>query len=154
MALAVSSWNWASYAVDATGAVTADPYGTPSHDQIWFTVSLPMIYESINLMAALPQLCPRNRTHLLFSSAGAVVTDIRYATGGSIAYLISGGKQGAGSSTASRQKLRVSRKPVLVEAGVRRLALRQDLEQPGWTYDPFTGAMEVFHDAANVTVTL
>ena len=153
-ALAVSSWNWASYAMDTTGAVAADPYGTPSHDQIWFTVSLPMIYESLNLMAALPQLCPRNRTHLLFSSAGALVTDVRYEKGGSVAYQVSAdAKPGAGSSM-SKQKLHVARKPVLVEAGARRLVQRHDLEDAGWIFDALSGAMEVLHDATNVTITL
>ena len=130
---AFRSYNWVTYFQGLSGGAHS-PFST----QWWFTDEFADGPRRLmDAFWAVPEWAPADESHLLGSSS--VVTNIRY------------GKSSVTYSTFDPQSsdvLRLDFVPVSVMANGNPLARRQDLDQPGFTFDDATRVLHIRHDAA------
>lgn len=130
--------NWATYMTDPDGfTITgiADASGTS-----WFSDAYGDFGR--NLMAALgalPEWTPPAESHLVRSSS--IVLSVSYAAA-AIDY--------STSDTTATEVLHVTFTPSQITANGTPLSQRSDLSLPGWTFDPSTGILRIYHANASL----
>jgi hypothetical protein len=136
---AFRSLNYATYFAAADGRVAC--CGTRPHDTYWFSDGYADYLRSFNwAMAAIPELAPKGRNHLLGSTS--VVQTVSY------------GRRSVSYRTFDRHAvdtLRLTARPARVVAGDSPLPLRGDLEGEGYLVRPLAGGdvvVQVRRDAA------
>jgi hypothetical protein len=130
---AIRELNWATYMVDNDGK---NFYPT---NAIWMTDGYgDYVRHYLRAMAAMPELAPENKDHLLRSTS--IVTKIRYAPD-SITYSV--------FDKSSQETFRLNSKPNSVTAGGKLLA--EAKHQNGWTWRALDkgGVLVITHANAN-----
>jgi hypothetical protein len=140
---ALRSFNWASYMAEEDGTVAVGVDRPDYYNQCWFTDGyFDYVPHFIDGMAALPHTAPADSDHLLRSSS--VVQEIQYAPY-RVAY--------RAFDAASKQKLRLTFKPLSVLAGGQPLSQLAELSQaPGWTFDETLRVLVVQADDRQVVI--
>jgi len=130
---AYRSFNWVTYFQGLSSAAHA-----PFSGQWWFTDQYadgPR--RMMDSFWAVPEWAPSDESHLLGTSS--VVTKIRYGKG-SVTY--------STFDAAASDVLRLDFIPEFVTANGKPLARRNNLEQPGFTFDDATRVLRIRHDDA------
>ena len=135
---AVRTLNWATY------TVASDGRNRYIRDDIWLTDGYgDYIRHYLRAMSAMPELAPEGENHLLGSSS--VITSIIYSPG-SIEYIT--------FDKASKEVLRLNKKPLKVMADNMILSEAENPAGNGWTWDTFDsgGVLKVNKKEANKVV--
>jgi hypothetical protein len=138
---AFRSFNWASYMCREDGVI----YDQPSLENrgIWFSDGYgDYIRHFMAGIGAVPEWAPAGQNRLLRSSS--VVTEVRYAPD-AVTYKT--------FDKAATEVLRLTFVPKTVAARGEKPAKRDDLEQPGWVFDPALKVLRIRHaNSTAVTV--
>jgi hypothetical protein len=135
---AVRTLNWATY------TVASDGRNRYIRDDIWLTDGYgDYIRHYLRAMSAMPELAPEGENHLLGSSS--VITSIIYSPG-SIEYIT--------FDKASKEVLRLNKKPLKVMADNMILSQAENPAGNGWTWNTFDsgGVLKVNKKEANKVV--
>ena len=135
---AIRELNWATYMVDEDGK---NFYPT---NAIWMTDGYgDYVRHYLRAMAAVPELSPQNKDHLLRSSS--IISKISYSPN-DISYTI--------FDDSSREVLRLSGKPKSVRAGGKDLTETNEKNGEGWRWRPLKngGVLTITHNAAKAIV--
>jgi hypothetical protein len=137
---AYRSLNWATYMARSNGVIID---GADVNTQ-WFTDGYgDYVRHFMTGLGAVPEWAPFNQTHLLRSSS--VVKNIFYGAN-SLSYTT--------YDRSSQDVLHINFNPTFVTADGVVLPRRSDLDQPGWTLDPATKALRIYHtNATQISIT-
>jgi hypothetical protein len=137
------SFNWATYMANEDGTVTVG-IDRPDYDnQCWFTDGyFDFVPHFLEGMAACPEWAPAHEDHLLRSTS--VVREVRYAPL-SIAYRTFDAK--------ASEVLRLTFEPLRVCSAGDMLPRCEALgPDAGWTFEPASGVLRVYHTAPEVEI--
>jgi hypothetical protein len=135
---AFRSLNWATYMCRSNGVVIEGPAEAAENPPCWFTDGHGDYVRNYMLaLGAFPEWAPAGENHLLRSTS--VVRSVSYVPG-AIGYTT--------FDAAATEVLRVAGTPGQVLANGVALPRRDDLAQPGWTFDAAAGVLRVRHDTA------
>jgi hypothetical protein len=130
---AFRSFNWATYLCRADGIVNDQPI--LSKPGIWFSDGYgDYIRHFMAGIGSNPEWAPPGQNHLVRSSS--IVTNVRYSPQ-QVSYKT--------FDSNATEVLRLSFVPISVTARGENLARRNDLNAPGWTFDPALSIMRIRH---------
>jgi hypothetical protein len=133
---AFRSFNWATYMCRSNGAVNDQP--SVAHAGIWFSDGYgDYIRHFMAGLGAMPEWAPTGQNHILGSSS--IVTHVVYGSD-RVAYTTFDGD--------STETLKLALEPGHVTAQNETLAHRNDVNSPGWTFDPAVHVLRIRHSQA------
>jgi hypothetical protein len=131
---AFRSFNWATYMCGENGWVKVGPVD----QSLWFSDGYgDYIRHFLAGMASVPEWAPPGQSHMLRSSS--MITHVKYEAK-EVSY--------AAFDTDGSEVLKLNFTPKIVIADGKQMSARNQLDQPGWKFDPVGGVLRIRRSGA------